>query len=118
MADQTITPVQVALNAGTTIASASWASLTSSNDGVLVPPPDARFLILARDSAGGATLTIKAGDGLAGSQGDIVISNMTQNLIYCVVAESARVKNTSGADTGKIRIKASAAVSVACVELP
>lgn len=124
MADQTISPAQIPLNSIT--AFGGWTTITSSNDGLLAPPKDGRYLLIFQDTTGGAGVTIRHGDGTAGLQGDIPITGMVQNQLYFANPESARVKRVWGSgtrcmfgpDKGKIRISASANVNVACVRLP
>jgi hypothetical protein len=124
MADQTINSTLVPVNVITDFG--GWTAISAANDGILAPPKDGRYFLVFQDTAGGAGVTIRHGDGVEGAQGDIAITNMVQNELYFAGPESARVKRvwgsgtpyTAGSDKGKIRISASANVNVACVMMP
>jgi hypothetical protein len=127
MADQTITPATLDLNAFTEIAAGSYEDLTSSNDGIFTVPKDGKFLIHAIDAAGSAVVTVTAGDGFLSGQGHVDSAAMTINLHNFAVIESARFKwltqddGVISGDTGmlgKIRIQTSANIKVAVIVLP
>jgi hypothetical protein len=116
LADQTITPKLIAQDAVTELAAGDYEDLTAANDGVVTPPKDGKYLLHFIDAAGGATVTITGGDGPLGSQGDIKnAAVMTINLHNFAVVESARVKQLSGSDIGKIRITTDQNIKAACV---
>jgi hypothetical protein len=118
MADQTITPQNCVANGQLEVAAADYEDLTAANDGVVVPPEDGKYLLHVIDAAGGAIVTVSHGDGFMSSQGDFVGAAQTIALNNFYVIDSARFKNLSGTSVGKIRIKASAAVKVACIAIP
>lgn len=119
MADQTITPVKCTDATFTSIAAGNYASLSSSNDGVLVAPPkDGKYLLHFKvTGSGGGTVTIKAGDGFRSSIGDLTSTTISQNGEALLTIESSRFKNLTGSDKGKIRIQVSNNTSVACIQL-
>lgn len=119
MADQAINPLAIPVN-GAAVAQDKWVALTTANDGVLNPPNDAELVLLFKFTAsGGGTATIKAGAGaLKASQGDLLVTTDTQNHERAVFIESSRFKAQTGSDKGKVRIKASANLSVLALKQP
>jgi hypothetical protein len=118
MADQTITPHVLTTNVFHPLATGDWEDLTSSNDGIVIPPPDAKLLFLAIDASGSCVLTFTHGNGVLASLGDVASGAMTISLVYGVVIETARCKWLSGSDKGYIRISTTQNVKVACYQLP
>lgn len=118
MADQTITPAELTLNAVTEIADGSYEDLTAANDGVCTIPDDGAYLFHFIDAAGGAVVTITHGDGILSAQGDVDSAAMTINLHNFAVIESSRIKWLAGTDKGKVRISTTADIKAACIKLP
>jgi len=118
MADQTITPKDLALNAFSELAAGDYEDLTVANQGVVALPKDGRYVLHFIDAAGGAVVTITHGDGVMAGQGDLVSAALTQNLHNFLTLDSARFKWGTGDDKGLIRITTSANIKVACVKLP
>lgn len=117
MADQTITPVDVALDAFTTLDTGDYAALTAANAGVLDMPEDGKFVLHAKAGAA-TTITVTAGGGVLGSLGNLVSAALSQNDEKLMVLSSARFKQLTGADKSKVRITVTDATSVACIKLP
>lgn len=73
--------------------------------------PDQRVMIAIRnlDTSHDATITFKAGDGMLSAQGDIpvVVAGSATSVVKVIPLtklDTARVKNTSGTNKGKIMV--------------
>ena len=134
MADQTITPVAMSLNAFTDAVQAG-ASLTTSNDGLCLLPKDGKHVILLKVTEKGTTgtITLKAPTaGLGGfmeGQGDYEFSTaaLTNDDWIALSLESARFKGLTAAafggsgELGRIRIElggTNTTATAVCLTLP
>lgn len=89
-------------------------------DGALVTcdKADHKMVIIMEnaDAANAENVTIKAGNGFQGTT-DLVVA-LAASAKKVIVIESAKYKNVSGTNKGKILINGTADVKIACVVLP
>jgi len=93
-------------------------SVSDTTNGAIIPADqlDERTIFLVTTAAsGGASLTVKAGNGYAGTA-DLTIPTIAQNKYTFFTLDSARYKNVSGTNKGKIVIVPSATVSMAVLQ--
>jgi len=116
MADIAITPTQLVPNVASAAITASTIN-TATDPGVVTLTSDLTIFRIA-DVSGGCTVTFTASvDGTKKSQGDLEVVLTTGQVKY-VVIESARFKDMSGADAGKVRITIDNDAYVECMILP
>lgn len=85
-----------------------------TTDGALVDvnyKDEQAIFLFTTAASGGATITVKAGNGYAGVN-DLTIA-VTQNKFNIVTLDTARFANVSGTNKGKIKITTSAAATMA-----
>ena len=92
-------------------------SAADATDGALVSPGPDEATVLVLTAAGALTATVKAGDGIQGTE-DLSIEFSGAGTKY-VSVESGRYKQTKGEKAGKIEVKTTAAgLTVGCLILP
>lgn len=120
MARTVITPIKLGTQNSFSTDVTSLCAAVDASDGAAftMDGHDERTLIIVQNSATSAKkVTIKAGSGIQGApdlEKSVAASSFT-----AITLDSARFKNVSGADKGKVIIKGeSADIKVACIMLP
>lgn len=130
MARTVVTPIKCKLNEVIAETAATDFVALDATDGAEFAMNDKteKFVLVVKNAAAtavNATVIVKAGNHLQSEFGDIELT-LAQNAIAHAVIESARFKNVSGTDKGKVIIKSldaagsagSADIQVKVIKLP
>lgn len=110
MADVTITPIKYSATNKMVgpYTTASDFALTASNQ-ALIPTAGCKQITLYIECTTGGTLTVKAGNGIAGTK-DLALT-VVADKSYAIQLDTNAYQAVSGTDKGKIRIAPTTAVS-------
>lgn len=130
MARTVITPIKCKMNEFVKETTATDFAALDANDGAefVMDDKSEKFVLVAVNKAStsvNATVIVKAGNHLQSAFGDVSVT-LAQNAIAHLVLESARFKNVSGDDKGKVILSSldatgaagSADIQVKVIKLP